>query len=149
MCIIFCWPGSAIQVELEPAGVLYVCSGGPLRTSCSVSSMTITDETILEWNITSPSYPTQTRSIIGDNTHGNSTTVMTAPISVNSWTTLNISRSFPLSSIIFTDNATVDLNGSVITCTGQDFGSEAMALLAASVLIILIGNSHHGAVNST
>ena len=136
----FSWPGSAIQLELEPAGVLYGCFGGPLRTNCNVSSMTINDETILEWNITIPSYhTTQTRSIIGDSM------TMAPPILLN-LTTLNISRSFPLSSMIFTDNATADLNGTMITCSGQDFGSGVMA--SASVQIILIGNNH-GAVNST
>ena len=143
--IIFSWPGSAIQVELEPAGVLYVCSGGPLRTNCCVSSLTINDETLLEWSITSPSHSTaQTRSIIGDSTHGDNTTVMVRSILVN-LTTLNISRSFLLSSMIFTSNATADLNGTMITCSGQDFGSGAMA--SASVQIILLG-SNHRAVNS-
>ena len=47
--------------------------------------------------------------------------------------------------MLFTDNATADLNGTMITCSGYDFGSGAMA--AASVQIILIGNSH-GTVNS-
>ena len=116
-----------------------MCLGAPLRTNCSVSSLTIDDETILEWSITSPSYPTaQTRSIIGDSM------TMAAPIPLN-LTTLNISRSFPLSSMLFTDNATADLNGTVITCSGQDFGSGAMA--STSVQIILIGNSC-GAANS-
>ena len=140
------WPGSAIQVEFEPAGVLYMCSGESLRTDCSVSSLTINDETVLEWSITSPSHPTtQTRSIVGDSTHGDNTTVMVASILVN-LTTLNISRSFPLSSMIVTDHATAGLNETVINCTGQDFGSGATA--SASVQIILIGNNH-GAVNST
>ena len=134
-----------VLVELEPAGVLYVCLGGPLRTNCSVSSMTINDDTILEWSITSPSHPTTlTRSIIGDSTPDDGTTVMVALILVN-LTTLNISRSFPLSSMIFTDHATAGLNETVITCTGLDFGSGAMA--SAGVQIILIGNNH-GAVNS-
>ena len=122
-----------------------MCLGGPLRTNCNVSSMIINDETLLEWSITSPSHPTaQTRSIVGDSTHGDNTIVMVTSILVN-LTTLNISRSFPLSSMIFTSNATADLNGTMITCSGQDFGSGAMA--SASVQIILFG-SNHRAVNS-
>ena len=117
-----------------------MCSGGPLRTNCNVSSMIINDDTLLEWSITSPSHPiTQTRSIIG-----HSRTVMPAPISINS-TSLNISRSFPLSSMIFTDHTTADLNEAVINCSGRDFGTGAR--VSASVLIIIVGNSH-GAVNS-
>ena len=127
-----------IQLELEPAGVLYVCLGGPLRTNCSVSFMAISGDTVLEWSITIPSYQrTWRRTIIGD------TTTMAVPISVN-LTTLNISRSLPLNSMVFTDNTTTDLNGTMITCSGIDFNSGAM--VSASVLI-LIGNSH-GAVNS-
>ena len=122
-----------------------MCLGAPLRTNCSVSSVIIDHDTILEWSITIPSHPTaQTRSIVGDSTHGDNTTVMVASILVN-LTTLNILRSFPLSSMIFTDHTTADLNGSMITCSVQDFGSGAM--VSARVQIILIGNSH-GAVNT-
>ena len=116
-----------------------MCLGGPLKTNCSVSSMTINDELVLKWTVTIPSYQrTWIRSIIYDSM------TMAPPVLLN-LTNLNISRSFPLSSMIFTDNATADLNGTMITCSGQDFGSVAMA--SASVQIILIGN-YHGAVNS-
>ena len=97
------------QLLLEPAGELYVCLGGRIRIRCNTSAAVL-----LEWNVTIPgSNPleAETRSF-----QTASNRVTTTPIVVNS-AILNISRSFPLVSEIFTENATADLNGILITCT--------------------------------
>ena len=69
--------------------------------------------------------------------------VVATPIVVNS-AILNISRYFPLAIEIFTDNATLDLNGIVITCEEQHIN---FTRTSASTRIFLIGNDG-GSVNS-
>ena len=111
-----------------------------MRIRCNTSAAVL-----LEWNVTIPgSNPleAETRSF-----QTASNRVTTTPIVVNS-AILNISRSFPLVSEIFTENATADLNGILITCT------EYVSLIdtdidgtSASTRINMIRNDN-GNVNS-
>jgi hypothetical protein len=123
---------------LEPAGELYVCLGREMRIRCNTSSAVL-----LEWSVTVPgssSLEAETRSFERE-----SSRVTATPIIVNT-AILIISRSFPLVSEIYTDNATADLNGVLITCTeyASLIGTDSTS---ASIQIILIGNNG-GNVNS-
>lgn len=107
-----------------------------MRIRCNTSTA------LLEWNVTIPgSLEAETRSF---ERASNRTT--TTPIVLN-LAILNISRSFPLVSDIFTDNATTDLNGILITCIEQTSIVNRDTRMSASTQIILIGNNG-GNVNS-
>ena len=109
-----------------------MCSERALRVKCNSTAY------LLEWRILD-NHRVITRSFQVDGIR-----TMATPISVNS-TTLNVSRSLPLVSTIFTDNTTADFNGTVITCSEQAI--NATTLSSASVQIILVGNIG-GSVNS-
>ena len=80
-----------------------------MRIKCNTS----TAATLLEWSVTIPDPTSIEAKTSSFERAGNQTA---KSIFVNS-TILNISRSFPLVSEIFTDNVTADLNGVLITCT--------------------------------
>ena len=111
-----------------------MCSEGALRVKCNTTA------DLLEWSVTDPSNQRNvTRAFQSDDRR-----MTTTSISVNS-TTLNISRSPPLVSTIFTDNTTAGFNRSVITCSEQTENGKTLS--SASVQIILVGNNG-GNVNS-
>ena len=115
-----------------------------MSVTCSTSAE------LLRWNITllhSDSFNNQ-RTYIRDLSYIG-TAIMATPIST-ALTILKISRSLntssplPLISTIFTDNATTDLNGTVMTCSETPLRSSEVL---ACVEVILIGNNT-GNVNS-
>ena len=121
-----------------------MCLGGALNVKCSTSA----DK--LEWNVTIPYYEklwSRTLSYIG-------TAEMATPItdSMNTTVNLHISRSLnetlalPLISILSTRTVTVELNKTVIICTGKTLRDNTV-LGSASVQVILIGDND-GNVNS-
>lgn len=122
------------QLSLEPAGELYVCSGGGMRIRCNTSAA------LLGWRVAIPGFPQETRSFELETDR-----VVGTPIIVN-LAILNISRSFPLVIEIFTNNATADLNGALITCEEQ-ISRINFTRTSASTRIYLIG-SDGGSVNS-
>ena len=127
-------------LELENSGVLYVCLRGQLNVTCSTSTDT------LRWNIAIPQYPIFRRGLskIG-------TADMTTPIPTN-LTMLYVSRSLndsssldlPLSSTIFTYNATADLNGTLITCSAEIAGESQ----ANDSLQIILARNNSGNISS-
>ena len=121
-------------LELENSGVLYVCLRGQLNVTCSTGA----DK--LQWTVASPQYPVLSRGL-----SKRGTADMATPISTN-LTTLHVSRSLnenlslPLISTISTDNATADLNGTIITCSAETL-SGGQILANDSLQIILAGNN--------
>ena len=135
---------SAIQIHLEPYGVLYVCTGMPFEINCSVDLLSVMGSSHYDWNITLPYYNNQLRRrsfLLRNNT-------MPLPVVLNS-TTLNFSsRAFPhrVLSTVFTDNATADLTGAVLTCSWQ-LVSNSSVNGSDSVQLVLVGGDT-GNVNS-
>ena len=124
------------MLELEPAGILYVCPGGPLTINCS------TNADLLEWNITIPSHPRNIRKSFQGGIHE---LLKTVQVYNNILCISLIREPSPLISVVSADNATVDLNGTLIICSGLSFiGTEASS---ASVQLKLVG-SNGGNVNS-
>jgi hypothetical protein len=120
-------------LELEKPGVLYACLGGTLSLKCNTSADT------LRWIVDSPQLP----MVFSRGVTKLGTADMTTPISTTLTTlyisrSLNESSSLPLMSTMSTNNATADLNGTVITCTAEIAGQS---LTNASLLIILAGNN--------
>ena len=87
-----------------------------MRIRCSTSAAVL-----LRWTVPIPGSNKERRSFELEDDN-----VVATPIVVNS-AILNVSRSFPLAIEIFTDNATLDLNGIVITCEEQyiNLGKES------------------------
>lgn len=121
-----------------------MCLGGALNVKCSTSADT------LEWNVTIPYYQrswSRTLSYVG-------TVEMATPITDprNMTVNLHISRSLnetlalPLISILSTRTVTVELNETVIICTGKTL-RDITILGSASVQVILIGDND-GNINS-
>ena len=124
------------MLELEPAGILYVCPGGPLTINCS------TNADLLEWNITIPgSHPRYITKSFQDGLNELKTVQV-----YNDILRISLIREpSPLISTVSANNATVDLNGTLIICSGFSFiGTEASS---ASVRLKLVG-SNGGNVNS-
>ena len=98
---------------------VYVCHGGTLNITCTTTAELDT----LQWTAFSPQYPTT--FIRGLSKRG---TAQPAQPLLTNLTTLYISRSLnetlslPLMSTIFTDNATADLNGTIVTCLAVTAG---------------------------
>ena len=127
----------AVDLKLEQSGVLYVCHGGAMSVMCS------TNASLLQWNITLlHNDPLLNQRIFTRDLSYVGTAVMAKPISL-ALTTLNVSRSLnnnstlPLVSMISTDNATADLNGTIITCLAPG----TLASNSTSVEIFLVGNT--------
>ena len=112
-----------------------------MRIRCSTSTAAVQ----LEWNVTVPgSNPFQTEKKSFQ--RGNNPVTAKA-ITVNSAIlNMSLTRSFPLVSEIFTDNAIADLNGVLITCTEYVSHIDTDGT-SASTQIILIRNDS-GSVNS-
>ena len=126
-------------LELESSGVLYVCLGGQLNVTCSTSADT------LRWTVASPQHlMVFSRGVTKRGTAETATPISTNLIMLNISRSLNENSSLPLISTISTDNATADLNGTVITCSAETGGRS---LANDSLQIILAGNNS-GDINS-
>ena len=126
-------------LELEKSGVLYVCLRGQLNVTCSTSADT------LRWTVASP----QHLMAFSRGVTKRGTAEMATPISTNLTIiyvsrSLNDSSSLSLMSTLSTDNATADLNETIIICSAE-MGGES--LYNASLQIILAGNNS-GDINS-
>ena len=132
--------GASVNGCIHAEEVLYVCLGGTLSIKCSTSA------DILRWTVVSQSQPPMVLRR-GVTKHGTADTVTAISIIL---TTLHISRSLnenlslPLMSTMSTNNATADLNGTVITCSAETAGQS---LTNASLLLILARNNS-GNINS-
>ena len=109
-----------------------------MSVTCSTSG------DLLHWNVTHAQRTSARHlSYIG-------TVQMEEPIIIT-LTTLNVSRSLnnslplPLISMIFTNNSNVDLNGTMITCSGLSY---TQLLATDSVEIFLVGNNGASINNS-
>ena len=131
-------------LELGMSGVLYACLRRPLNVTCSTSADT------LRWNVAmaSPQYLTVfTRGLTKRGTGQSAQPISTNLTTLYISRSLNESSSLPLMSMILTDNATADLNGTIITCLAETGGQS---LVNASLQIILTGNNNNngGNINS-
>ena len=120
-----------------------MCTGMPFEINCSVDLQSVMGRSNFVWNIATPYENLQRqRRFFPANDSG------ILPIKLNS-TTLNFSsRSFPQRQIstVFTDNATADLNGTVLTCHWELVFNNSI-YRSDSVQIALVGDDA-GNVNS-
>ena len=116
--------------ELEPSGVLYVCPGDPLVINCS----TYTE--LLEWNITIPNY----QGSITPSFQRGPNLLPNIQVFNNILRISLIGEPSPLISIVSVENATANLNGSLIICNGLNFIDDGVAL-SASVRLNLVGSN--------
>ena len=126
--------------------MLYTCQGGAISITCRTSA------DVLRWIITllhNDSQPHNQRTFVRQLSYLG-TLQMEQPI-ITALTILNVSRSLndtsplPLISTISTGNTTVDLNGTVITCSGETTG---LLPVTDTIEIILIGNNS-GSLNNS
>ena len=108
--------------------------------------MTVTCSTsadLLRWNVTVPLSQTQRvfeRSLPLSGKIQIVTPIMTALTTLNVSRLLNNSWPLPLVSMISTDNATADLNGTTMTCSAISMMNREL-LESESAEILLVGNS--------
>ena len=109
-----------------------------------------TSADVLRWNVTVPLSQTQTmfeRQLTYIGTIRMETPISTALTTLNVSRSLNDNSSLPLISMISTDNATTDLNGTIMICSGGSRLNREL-LATASVEIILVGNKNGNINNS-
>ena len=119
--------------------MLYVCLRGQLNVTCSTSADT------LQWTVVSPQYPLVfSRGVAKHGTAEMATSIPTNLTTLHVLRFLNEGLSLPLISTIFTDNATADLNGTIITCSAE-IGEQS---LANDSLQIILARNNSGNINS-
>ena len=104
------------RLTLSPHGVVWVCPGAQLDVTCS------TDRSFLNWSVTIPLSASDSGEAVTRNRLISSTTQAIEPLVVE-MKAFNISITStvdPFSSILSYTNATADLNGIVINCSGID-----------------------------
>ena len=121
--------------ELEPSGVLYVCPGDPLIINCS----TYTD--LLEWNVTIPNHQGSITKSFQRGPNLLKTSVFSDILRISL-----IGEPSPLISTVSVENATANLNGSLIICNGLNFIDDGVALSASVRLNLVRSNGDN--VNS-
>ena len=134
----------AAVLELEQSGILHACHGGAMMVTCKTSAE------VLRWNINIPLSQTQRmfeRQLTYIGTIQMEAPIITASTTLNVSRSLNNSSSFPLISVVSTDNATADLNGTIMTCLALSRMNREV-LATASVEIILVRNKRGNINNS-
>ena len=100
-------------IDLVPAEVVHVCPGGQLNLTCK------TNESYMEWNVTLSQYQRLSRHILSRS--GISQSIV--QIWIDESNIFNISGvideslALPLVSVMFSDNVTASINGTLISCT--------------------------------
>ena len=129
-------------VDLTPAKVVYVCPGGQLNLTCKSNA------SFIEWNVTVPQYQWSLTRLLSN--IGTAHSIL--PIWINESTIFNISKMFnetmtlPLISMMFSNNVTTSINGTLIRCTEYYMHLDVwmMNTITTRLHIIEPGTHNHG-----